>query len=163
MTILQVDEVLGRPGGVHACGPGTRKKDGPGGPFPAPHGQDHSPGPDLERPAGGAGQHGAVASDRENDAAEHRLDSEFLHFPYVALGVFGAAQGLLEPVEPEAVMDALVEHASQAIVPFDEQDIPASLFSGGHGRGKAGGAAADHDDIATYARHGNISCLAPSR
>ncbi len=61
--------------------------------------------------------------------------------------VLGAGELLLERVEAEAVVDALVEDAAEAVVALDHDDGVASGVAGGDGRGEAGGAAADDDDV----------------
>jgi hypothetical protein len=70
--------------------------------------------------------------------------AEHLHKPP---GVFGAGELLLEVVEAKAVVNALVEDATQLLVPLDNDNFLGALFGGGAGGGKAGGASADDDNI----------------
>src|SRR5690606_31215000 len=49
---LDVDQALGRPGGVDTRRPGTGDVDGAPGAFPAAHGQDYGPGLDFVHSVG---------------------------------------------------------------------------------------------------------------
>jgi hypothetical protein len=71
----------------------------------------------------------------------------------MALGVFGSGELLAKTMQPEAVVDALVEDTAQNLVPFNEQHILAAVLAGGDSRRYAGRSASDDNDIAFYFSH----------
>ena len=70
-------------------------------------------------------------------------------------GVFRAGEFLMEGVEAEAVVDALVQDAAQFPVPFQHEDVPQTRLVGGHGCRQPRRTAADDDQIGVF--HGCTS------
>ncbi len=95
-------------------------------------------GVDAEEPVG-----------REVEDHGPRLEADALAAGVLgqALGVLGAGDGLVVEEKAEAVVDALVKDAAEPPVALDDQDVLRPGPPGAQGRGQAGGAAADDDDV----------------
>ena len=118
--VLQVDQVLGRPGRVNPGRPGSGNTDGPGGPLAAAHGQHHGSGLDACQSPSGTHVKPPPAVERKHDGTQHGFDPQRVELVYVALGVFRTGQGLAEAVQSESVVDALVEDSAQEVIAFDQ-------------------------------------------
>ena len=165
---LDIEEALGCSGGKNAGAARAGNGDGAPGAFAAAHGKDHGPRPD-----------GAIAVDgvEEADAfilrdlQDHGIGlclhtGGFQHFN-IAPGIFRPGQFLLEAVQTEAVVDALVQNTAQLAVALQDQNAAQALFPGCIGRSKSGRAAADHNQFIVHAPHlpwsrrSEYSCLPP--
>lgn len=134
------------------AGRGAGDADGSPRPLPAAHGQHDSPRLDgqiavggidcLDEPAVGNVQHHGVGLDVD---APGRLVDE-------PPRVLRPGQLLLEIVEPEPVVNALIENAPQRPVPFQHEDGAHSLVPGGHRR-RQPAAAANDDQIISDGIH----------
>ena len=83
---------------------------------------------DLEPVLGADDVHASVAANFEHHGVQAVLDAEGFHLADEAFGVFRPGQLLLEDVQAEAVVDALLEDASQFPVPLEDQDAAGSAL-----------------------------------
>ena len=97
----------------------------------------------MEDAAGGEIQHHGVGAD---------FHPRFLRFLDKAGGVFRPGQLLLEVVEAEAVVDALVEDTAGLDVPLQHHDAGAARFPGRGRRRQPRRAAADYRPIDLFLR-----------
>ena len=86
-------------------------------------------------------QHHRVGQDADGGAAKH-----FNEPP----SVLRPGQLLLEVVQAEAVVDALVQNAAQLAVALQNQNIAQTCVIGRARRGKSGGAAADNGKLTGF-------------
>ena len=151
---LDVDELLGGAGGVDAGRAGAGDVQCPAVPLPAAHREDHRPGGALGEAVlladGGQVLHPLPVRLKGED---HRRgeggDLQFRGLFREPGGVFGAGELLAEPVDAEAVVDALEEDAPQFRLPLKDQDIAGgdAVFRRGHCRRQPRRAAADDDQL----------------
>ncbi len=96
--------------------------------------------------------HGSIRSNiQHHRVGQHRNGGVFEHVDEAAR-VFGAAQLLLEAVQAEAVVNALVQNAAKLLIALDDEDVFQAVLGGAHGRGQTGGAAADDNQIIRHTR-----------
>ena len=74
----------------------------------------------------------------------HRSVGEHFDEP---VRVFGPGEFLLEAVEPETIVDALVEDAAELLVALEDEDAAQPRLIGGAGGGEPRGAASDDNQI----------------
>ena len=145
---LHVDQTLGRTGAVDARGTEARDVQRAAAALTAAHGQDDGPRLDLEQAVNLVhGGDDLVRADGEDHGQELIFDAALKHLVDEALGVLGAGQLLLEGVQAEAVVDALVQDAAQLVVALQDQDAPIPGVVCGNRCRKTGGAAADDNNI----------------
>lgn len=137
---LDVDKALRRPGGVDARRTEAGDVQCAARPFAAAHGEDDA----LRLNCKAAVYRvecgdGLVRRDAEHHRVQQERDVPLRGLIDESLGIFRAGQLLLEGVESEAVVDALVEDAAELLVPFQNQDVPAARVVRGNRRGKAAG------------------------
>ena len=111
---LHVHHALGRARRPDTGGAGARDVQRAPGPLAAAHGQHHRLRPDLPQAHGASrdGQH-LLRRDVQHHAVRPRRDAPLPHGVDIALGVLRAGQLLMEGVEAEARVDALVQDAAQ--------------------------------------------------
>ena len=145
---LDVDKALRRPGGVDACGAEAGDVQCAAWPFAAAHGEDDALRLDREAAVGGIERgHGLVRRDAEHHRVQQERDVPLRGLIDESLGIFRAGQLLLEGVESEAVVDALVEDAAELRIALQNQDVLAVRVVRGDRRSKARRAAADDEHV----------------
>ena len=145
---LDVHQALSSTRREDACGTKAGDVERSAGAFAAAHSQDD--GACLNR------EHTVLAVHRGDDPLRRDIHhhgvqlvfyAEIINLLDEAVGVLGAGQLLLEGVQAEAVVDALVEYAAQLAVALQDQHALASVLSRGNRGGKSRGASADYDYI----------------
>ena len=117
-------------------------------PFAAAHGEDDALRLNCKAAVGGIERgHGLVRRDAEHHGVQQERDVPLRSLINESLGIFRAGQLLLEGVESEAVVDALVEDAAELRVPLQNQDVPAARVVRGDRRSKARRTAADDEHV----------------
>ena len=145
---LQIGELLGGAGGEDAGAALAGGAQGAPGPLAAAHAEDHGLGLNLLEAVlpGHAGDHlvGGHVDDHGLGLIGDLIGQDLFDEP---LGVLGAGQLLLEGVEAEAVVDALLEDAAQPLFTVQDQDVAGAGFIGADRRSQARRAAADDENI----------------
>ena len=144
----EVDELLGRAGGVDAGAAGAGGAQRAAGPLAAAHGQDDGACLEhLQAMLGADAGDPAVFLNRENRRVALDIDAQFTGAVDVPLGVFRAGQFLLEAVQAEAVMDALAQDAAGVVFALQDEQVIDAVLPGGDGGGQTRRARADHQHI----------------
>ena len=145
---LHVDIALGGTGGVDAGRAGARDADGPAGALPAAHAEDDALCfEDLVALLLADTVDLFIRRDLQHHGAQLHPDAGRAQHFNVAPGVLRAGELLAETVQPEAVVDALVQDAAQLVVTLQNQNIAQAVLPCAVGCGKACRAAADDDQI----------------
>jgi len=150
---FQIDQALCRAGGHDPGAVGARDGQGTARALPAAHSQNNRAGLDLHqsvRRADGSDQ--ALRRYVEDHRVALERDAPLLDLADVAVGVFRAGQLLVEDMQPETVVDALLQDAAQTHVALQDQEAAAAAVPGGDRRGQAGRPAADDHQV-------DISCF----
>ena len=114
---LHVQKALGGAGGEDAGAAGAGDGDGAPGALPAAHSQDDGPGLDgLVAVPGADGVQDPVLVQIQHHGIGADLNVGVLHHVDEAARVLGAGELLLEAVQAEAVVDALVQDAARLVV-----------------------------------------------
>ena len=120
---LDVDQALGRPGGIDTRRPGTGDVDGAPGAFPAAHSQDYgrawiscTPSAFTARTIPGSASMTIVSVMTAMPSPLHGIDE--------ALGIFHPGQFFAKKMQAEAVVNTLLENAPQEFVPLNDEDVP---------------------------------------
>ena len=141
---FDVHEMLRASCRIDAGRTGARDIEGTTWTLSAAHCKDHRACFDLdEAELGTHGRDDAVVADIDDRAFEQALDAALLCLIDIALRILGARELLIEGVEAEAVVDALVEDAAKPILALEDDDIFESRIIGRDGSSKAGRTAAD--------------------
>ena len=145
---LHVDIALGGTGGVDAGRAGARDADGPAGALPAAHAEDDALCfEDLVALLLADTVDLFIRRDLQHHGAQLHPDASGAQHFNVAPGVLRAGELFAETVQPEAVVDALVQDAAQLVVTLQNQNIAQAVLPCAVGCGKACRAAADDDQI----------------
>ena len=141
---FDVHEMLRASCRIDAGRTGARDIEGTTRPLSAAHCKDHRACFDLdEAELGTHGRDDAVVADIDDRAFEQALDAALLCLIDIALRILGAGELLIERMETEPVMDALVEDAAEPVFALEDDDIFESRIIGRDGSSKAGRTAAD--------------------
>ena len=125
---VHVDETLDGARRIDARRSRSRRHQRPSRTLAATHGENH--GARLVNLEPAAWRHRRdlrTAVRLRRDVQHHRAadnrDAERIRLVDKPLRVFGAGQLLLEAVEPEAVVDALLQNAARRVVTLDDKDV----------------------------------------
>ena len=141
---FDVHEMLGTACRIDAGRTGARDIEGTTWPLSAAHCKDHRAGFDLDEAELGAHcRDDSVVADIDDRAFEQALDAALLCLIDIALRILGAGELLIERMETEPVMDALVEDAAEPVFALEDDDVFEPRIIDRDGRSKAGRTAAD--------------------
>ena len=145
---FHVDEPLRRACGKDARRAVARDVQRTARALTAAHGQNHGLGVQLEQAVRFVhGRHGLIRRQIQHHGVELILDAQRLHLRDEPCGVLGAGQFFFEGMQPETVVDALVQDAAQLTVALQNQNVLHAVFACRHGCRQPGRAAADDDQI----------------
>jgi hypothetical protein len=160
-----VDELLGEAGRHDARRARAGDPDRLAGPFARAHRQHHRAGVDRrQRVVLRQQRHAPAGVDVEHVGVGQHVDAALEHLLQEALGVLGPGELLLEVVQAEAVVDALLQDAAGLALAVDDQHVLGAGVAGADGGREPGGAAADdHDVVAAAQARGAGLAMATSR
>ena len=124
---LHIHQPLGGTGGIDARRAAAGDVQGPPGPLPAAHGQDHRIGAELHQARLPARQRQhPVRRQVQHHGVQQVRDVQLPDLAGKPPGVLRPGKLPGEGVQAEARVDALVQNAAQLPVPLDDQQLSAS-------------------------------------
>ncbi len=161
---LYIDQALGRARRIHARRPAARDGQGAPGSLPAAHGQDEGLGGDAYQALTGVGgDEGQGVVDRQDHGLGEELYVRVVRPVHPAGGVLGSREVLLEYLQPETVVNALGENASQLPAAFHHEDSLRTALTGPIGGGQPCRPAAYDRYITGQGSHDGTSLVLRSR
>ena len=129
---FHIHHALRRPGRIDAGRPIAGNADGPARTLPAAHREDDRTGRQLHHSALRVHrQHGLIAAHLEHHRIDEDLDLRLvLHQFAAAMRIARARELLLEMMQPEPIVDALLQNAADLAVPFQHQDTFRAVLPG---------------------------------
>ena len=162
---FHVYEPLGSTGRVDACGSIARNGERAARTLATTHRKYDCPGLHAIDPS--LLTHGMdhkVRRDVDYHGPQAELNAHFMCTVLIARRILGTRELLLERVQPEAVVDALVEDAPEPVVSLNHEHALAAALARGNGcRQPCGSATNNHDIIAQHVTRLPLERGAPIR